>query len=453
MATEVVMPRLGWTMEVGQIVQWHKHDGDPVKAGEILFAIEGDKAVTDVEALETGILRVPPDAPEVGVEVPVGTLLAYLVAPGEPAPFKAAQQAATTPADSSQAPASLPADGVTASAPTTRRIDATGTTISPRAHRVAAELGLDWHAVQGTGATGRIVERDVRAAATQQSRQAPPRISPLVRHVAAQAVVDVEQLAAARPGQRVSRADVAAAARTTARIAPAAPGIPLSQVRRVIGARLAESAQTTVPVTLTAEADATELVRLRGQLAVDLAGTAERVPSYTALLVRLTALALVEHAALNSSLREEHLVQHPTVNIGVAVDTERGLLAPVIHDAQTKSVRRIAAEAADLVARTRAGRATPDDLQGATFTISNLGMYDIDAFTPVINLPECAILGVGRIVARPVVIDDVAETVAVRKMLALSLTFDHRVVDGAPAARFLQRLKHFVEHPLLWLTQ
>ena len=139
--------------------------------------------------------------------------------------------------------------------------------------------------------------------------------------------------------------------------------------------------------------------------------------------------------------------------IGIAVDTEKGLLVPVIHDAQTKSVQAIAVESARLIEQARAGKAALDDLTGGTFSISNLGMYEIDAFTPIINLPECAILGIGRIVARPVVVDAEAETIAVRKMVALSLTFDHRVVDGAPAARFLKRIKQFVEQPLVWLTR
>jgi pyruvate dehydrogenase E2 component (dihydrolipoamide acetyltransferase) len=141
------------------------------------------------------------------------------------------------------------------------------------------------------------------------------------------------------------------------------------------------------------------------------------------------------------------------VNVGVAVDTERGLIVPVLRDVQSRSVHQIAAESARLIAATRNGQLSGDDLRGGTFTITNLGSYDIDAFTPIINLPECAILGVGRIVARPVVVDEVSERIAVRKMVALSLTFDHRLVDGAPAARFLQRIKHFVEHPTLPLLR
>ncbi|HEX9441611.1 MAG TPA: 2-oxo acid dehydrogenase subunit E2, partial [Roseiflexaceae bacterium] len=188
-------------------------------------------------------------------------------------------------------------------------------------------------------------------------------------------------------------------------------------------------------------------------IVADVAGTDLAAPSYTDLLVRLVALALLEHPALNASLADDRIVQHSAVHVGIAVDTERGLLVPVVRDAHTKSVQQIASASAQLIAQARAGKAAPDDLRGGTFTITNLGMYEIDAFTPIINLPECAILGVGRIVARPIVIDEQAETIAVRKMMALSLSFDHRLVDGAPAAQFLKRVKHFVEHPYAWLTR
>ena len=156
---------------------------------------------------------------------------------------------------------------------------------------------------------------------------------------------------------------------------------------------------------------------------------------------------------MNASLVGDRIVYHDAVHVAVAVDTERGLLAPVVRDAHRKSLHQIAAESAGLIARARAGTASPDDLGGGTFTVSNLGMYDIDAFTPIVNLPECAVLGLGRVVPRPVVVDEETDTIAVRRMLSLSLSFDHRVVDGAPAARFLQRLKGMVERPYVWLTR
>jgi pyruvate dehydrogenase E2 component (dihydrolipoamide acetyltransferase) len=425
MAIPVVMPRLGWNMEVGTVVEWLKQDGDPVHAGDMLLLVESDKATTEVESLDSGILRFPADAPAVGEEVPVGGVLAFLVADGEAAPSargnghipQAAPAEVVAAAQTSSAPVP-PAPVVSPSA--TRGSEPPAA--SPRAIRIAAELGVDWTVLTGTGMGGRIVERDIRAAAEQAAAAAAPVAAPLPP-----------------PVVRLAAADETAS--------------PLTTTRRTIGERMVASMRTVAPVTLTTEVDATDLVRLRTDIAAALAGTETPIPTYTDLIARLVAVALGEFPDLNASLDGDRMVRHAAVHLGVAVDTERGLLVPVIRDAQTKSVQAIATESAWLIAAARTGTAKRDDLTGGTFTISNLGMYGIDAFTPIINLPECAILGVGRIVAKPVVVDEVAETISVRKMLALSLTFDHRVVDGAPAARFLQRIKQFVERPVLWLTR
>jgi pyruvate dehydrogenase E2 component (dihydrolipoyllysine-residue acetyltransferase) len=175
-------------------------------------------------------------------------------------------------------------------------------------------------------------------------------------------------------------------------------------------------------------------------------------PTYNDLLMKLTAVALREYAALNARFEGNEIVQSAAAHIGLAVDTERGLLVPVVRDAQDKTLRQIAAESASLVERARGGTLKADEMSGSTFSLSNLGMYDIDAFTPIINLPECAILGIGRITPKVVVLDAEAERTAIRQMMFLSLTFDHRLVDGAPAARFLQRIKQFIEQPYLWLV-
>ena len=201
---------------------------------------------------------------------------------------------------------------------------------------------------------------------------------------------------------------------------------------------------------MTTEADATEIWQLRETVKAD---GKQPVPSYTDILSRLVAVALTEHPALNARLEGDAIVQAATVNIGLAVDTERGLLVPVLRDVQAKSLPQIAVESADLIEKVRSGRVSAGELSGGTFTITNLGVYEVDAFTPLINLPECAVLGVGRITAKPVVVDAATERVAVRRMVFLSLTFDHRLVDGAPAARFLQRIKQFVEKPYLWITR
>jgi pyruvate dehydrogenase E2 component (dihydrolipoamide acetyltransferase) len=213
---------------------------------------------------------------------------------------------------------------------------------------------------------------------------------------------------------------------------------------------MAQSARTVAAVTLTTEADATELVALRERVRADSVGTELAVPSYNDLFAKILAVALAEQPELNASWTDAGIVQHGAVNVGIAVETERGLLVPVVRDVGGKSVREIGAELGRLVERARTGDASSDDLSGGTITITNLGRYEIDAFTPIVNPPEAAILGVGRVAARAVVVDEASERVAVRKMVALSLTFDHRIVDGAPAARFLQRVKHLVEHPHRW---
>jgi pyruvate dehydrogenase E2 component (dihydrolipoamide acetyltransferase) len=422
MAIEVVMPRLGWNMEVGTVVEWLKHDGDPVKAGEYLFLVESDKATTEVESLDSGVLRIPGNALRIGEELPVGTLLAYLVQEGENVPTNGGNGTSVS-AMSAPSASAAPVAAVTAPAP-----ERSGglPAASPRAIRVASELGVDWTKLTGTGGGGRIVERDVQAAHAQTAQAAQTAPVPA-------AVAPV-----AAPVSSLPATEVAA---------------PISSMRRIIGERMAQSAHTVAPVTLTTDADASALVRLRDEIAGALITTDTPAPSYNDLFTRLVAVALGEFPDLNASLTDGGIVRHAAVHMGIAVDTEKGLLVPVIRDAQAKSVQAIAVESARLIGQARAGRSSRDDLTGGTFTITNLGMYEIDAFTPIINLPECAILGIGRIVPRPVVIDEEAEVLAVRKMVALSLTFDHRVVDGAPAARFLKRVKQFVEQPLVWLTR
>ena len=459
MANEVVMPRLGWTMETGRVVEWLKSDGDEVEAGDFIFSVETDKAITEVESLDSGVLRIPPDAPEIGVEVAVGAMLAYILAPGESLP------AATSSGDGSSILASAGSDLATAAVAVPSEQVASGNNgrqhrsrISPRARRAATSLGIDWTTLVGSGSSGRIREQDVLGASSRQeappSESLTPRASPGVRRLAQERGISLGDIPATGPGGRVTRADVRAV--QTAVAIPPGVDVTLSPIRRITAQRMAESARTAAPVTLTTEADATDLLAIRARINAELAamaGVADPVPSVTDLLVKLSAQALTRHPDLNASFAGDRIIRHADVHIGVAVDSDRGLLAPVIRKAAQKSLHAIAEESAHLIAAARAGTAALDELQGGTFTISNLGMFEIDAFTPIINLPECAVLGVGRVVSRPVVIDEETEKIAVRKMLALSLTFDHRVVDGAPAARFLQALKGMIERPYGWLMR
>ena len=406
MAIEIVMPKLGWTMEEGVLDEWIKQDGEQVQAGDIIFVVESDKALQEIEAFDSGILRILPDAPPLGSTVKIGELLAYLVQPGETAPFEMDAPEAASAAAKSIAPHDAHASANQPAVASERRPSRSGgPAISPRAKRIAAELNVDWTTLSGSGSGGRIIERDVRAAA-----------------------------------QKV------AVARETA---PADKRIAMTRVRRLTRDRMVESARTAAPVTLSSEVDATELVLLRRNLKAD---GAEIVPSYTDLLATLVARALREHPALNASIDGDDAVLRGAINIAVAVDSERGLFAPVIHHADKLSLLELTSASAELVEFARQDALKPEHLHDASFTITNLGMYDIDAFTPIITMPQAAVLGVGRIVPRQVVTDAEAERTAVRQMMTLSLTFDHRLVDGAPAARFLQRVKQYVETPYLWLV-
>ena len=227
----------------------------------------------------------------------------------------------------------------------------------------------------------------------------------------------------------------------------------MSAVRRSIAEHMAASARTVAPVTLTCEVEATQLVVLRRQLKEDLSAENNPIiPTYNDILAKIVAQALMEHPQINARIDGEEIVFFPSAHIGMAVDTPRGLLVPVLRDVQAKSLRQIAGEAAALIEKTRLGTIAYEDLQDGTFTITNLGMYEIEAFTPIINLPQCAILGVGQIIPKQVVVDAELEKVAIQQRMALSLTFDHRLVDGAQAARFLQRSKRLIEKPYLWLA-
>ncbi len=400
MAIEIVMPKLGLAMEEGFLDEWIKQDGDEVQPGDILFIVESDKALQEIEAFDSGILRISPDAPPVGATVKIGELLAYLVAPGEDPPFEAARADDAGGARDSATDASASASISPPARTKEARPGENRPAISPRAKRVAQDLDVDWASLTGSGSSGRIIERDIRGAAAPAAEAAPARQS-------------------------------------------------LSRIRQLTRDHMAQSARSTAPVTLTTEADVTELHQLRRNLRAD---GSDIVPSYTDLLAKLVAAALAEHPALNASIDNNEIILHSAIHIGIAVDTERGLLVPVIRNADRLSPLELASVSADLVKRTRDSRITAEELQAGTFTISNLGMYEIDVFTPIINLPQCAILGLGRVLPRQVVLDAEAQRLAIRHLMPLSLTFDHRLVDGAPAARFLQRVKQYAEKPYLWLV-
>ncbi len=438
MPAEVILPVLGETMDEGTIVKWLADVGQYVEKGEPLYQVETDKAVLDVEAPASGFLR------EVfygaGQKVPVLAVVGLIASADEDA------GGPEVPKDERAAP-------MVAKAPRVEPVQSAKHTrifASPRARKAAAARDVDLALVHGTGPGGRIVERDVLA-----FTETRPSATPAARKVAASAGVDLVSVKGTGTGGRITRTDVEVALSAASgphqdvRASLAEERVPLAGVRRIVAERMSESAHRTARVTLTSEADATELVKLRSTLKEEMSASLGFAISYTDILVAVAARALHEHKYMNARLSENQIELLSQINIGVAVDTERGLLVPVVRGLHGKGIREIAQELRLLVARARDGKSTPDDLSGGTFTISNLGVYGIDAFTPIINLPECAILGVGRIRQMAAVVEG---QIAVRHRLWLSLTFDHRLVDGAPAARFLQRICQLVEQPYLMLV-
>jgi pyruvate dehydrogenase E2 component (dihydrolipoamide acetyltransferase) len=323
---------------------------------------------------------------------------------------------------------------------------------SPRARRLASEKRVDLEHVEPSGGMGvRVIERDVLDYLTQV-----PRATPLAKRVAAEAGVNLGSLTGSGIGGRITRQDVERTLQVaTPEHIPALPfvdmeileRVPLSGIRGVIAERMAHSARTTARVTLVMEVDATELASMRQRLKNKLETKWGFAPSYNDLLAKIVATALERHPYMNARLTEDAIENLKPINLGMAVDTEHGLKVPVIRDANCKSLRQFGIEFRQLVERARSRNLLPDDLTGGTFTLTSLGAFGVDAFTPVINYPEAAILGVGRIAEKAVAFEG---KLAVRTMCTLSLVFDHRLVDGAPAARFLAHIKELVEEPYLW---
>jgi pyruvate dehydrogenase E2 component (dihydrolipoamide acetyltransferase) len=402
-ATEVILPRLGQGMESGTIVRWLKSEGEPVQKGEPLFELDTDKVTQEVEAEAAGVLL------KIAVsegEVPVGKTVAFIGAEGEDVPEVAA--AADETSGTRYQPAVEAEPTVERQVPGTGLSDSSNGRIkaSPLARRIARERGIELSGIRGTGPDGRIVAEDVERA--EAGAPAAP--------VAAQAPV------AAGEVERVA----------------------LTNVRKTIARRLTEAWQ--IPVfQLQASADMTRVNALVARLR-------EREPelriTVTDVLTKVCAQALMRHREVNAEFTEDAILLHPSANVGLAVAAPQGLVVPVIRSAERLSLTEIARLRADLVGRARENKLRAEDIDGGTFTISNLGMYAVERFTAVLNPPQAAIVAVGATEERVVPLG--GET-AVRPMVTLTATFDHRAVDGAPAAAFLQTLKESLEDPGLAL--
>jgi pyruvate dehydrogenase E2 component (dihydrolipoamide acetyltransferase) len=392
------MPKLGMNMTEGTIVSWLVKEGERVAAGQVILAIETDKATQEVESPASGILAriLKPE----GETVPCNMVMAVIVEPGESVPADIPGMIAEGVAPKSEVEVKVDKPTlVGAQAPEGQDDESQRINISPSAKTLAKELGVDISQIMPRGS--RIKREDVEAAyAAMKARSGSAAPSPI------------------------------------AQVSPK----PMTTTRRKIAEHMSQSARSVARVGLTLEADATALVAWRNRL--EAAGTHI---SYNVLLAKLVAIALRELRYMNVQLADADTILEMTeINIGIAVEAERGLLVPVLRHVDQKKVATLQEEYAASTERALQGKSTLADLEGGTFTITNLGSLEIEQFMPIINVPECAILGVGAIIKKPVVINDL---IGIRPMLALTLAFDHRLVDGAPAARFLQRVKHLIETP------
>lgn len=453
---DVILPMLGETMNDGVIVEWMKAMGEPVKRGDVLFAVETDKAILEVEASAEGFLR--EILTPAGERVPVLAVVARITDTMDE-PLGPANHRASESADQRMSESANERIGESANQRIDESLSASRLFATPRARKLAEEEGVDLTKIVGTGQGGRIVEKDVAAYLA-----AALKVTPVARRLADSLDVDVSTVAGTGPAGRVTKEDVLKASPRISEVAPlpslAVPSAPparvlvetpMTGVRAIIAQRMHTSHVTTAPTSLTVEVDATPFAALREKLKARFAKELGFNISYNDLLMVIVAKALRRFPAVNARLDEAAGVIHQLdeINISLAMDTRRGLIVPVVRDVDRKGLLDIARITNDLVQRTRAGKVLPDELAGGTFTITNLGMFDIDAFAPIINLPEIAILGVGRIQDKPAVYNG---EICIRKLMWMSLTFDHRLVDGGPASRFLQYIKQLVEDPdLMWV--
>jgi pyruvate dehydrogenase E2 component (dihydrolipoamide acetyltransferase) len=418
MASEVKLPRLGQGMESGTIVRWLKTEGEPVAKGEPLFELDTDKVTQEVEAESDGVLLkiVVADG-----EVDVGTTVGIIGAQGEDVSELVAAPSGNGDAPAAaEAPAAVPKAGTPEQEPPAAeaeskaeaepaadappaRADGQPVKASPLARRIARERGIDLTQVVGTGPEGRVIAEDVEKAAVRPAAPAP----------------------AAAPEFEV---------------------VELTSTRKTIARRLTEAWQAPV-FQLTVSADATELVATRERM-VERMREGDTKPTVSDVLTRLVASALIRHRPVNANFVDGKLHRFQAANVGLAVAASAGLVVPVIRDADRKSVLQIAADRADIVSRARDGKLQLADLEGGTFTISNLGMYGIEQFVAVLNPPQVAILAVGSIEERPTAIDG---EFAIVPTMTMTLTCDHRAIDGSEGAEFLRDLKAFVESPALAL--
>jgi len=451
MPREIYLVKVGMTMTEGMVSEWFIADGAEVKKGEMLYALETEKVNLDVDAEADGTVK---HLVEAGVTLEPGDVVGYIFAQGENIPD-------VLPGATSQPEVVVSAEPVAVESAAPMAVEAVVSEgfvkASPAAKRLAKELDVNYLALQGTGPGGRIVEADVQSAASGQTASQQPAVaaiqsqssanikaSPLAKRIAEQRAIDLSQVRGTGPGGRIVQSDVENLGASIAQASGPAAGdmVPVKGMRKTIAQRMHQSLQESAQLTMDMAAVMDDAVKLREQLIREWDGAAR--PTFTDLVIKAAAKALQKHPLMNSQFGGTGIQLLNEIHVGIAVALPEGLVVPVVRHADQLSLKEIAIESARLATSARNGTLGLDDYAGGTFTISALGMFGVDSFTPIINQPQSGILGVNRI------LDGVAwegETPIRQKQMNLSLTWDHRVLDGAPAAEFLQTVVEYLSEP------
>ncbi|MCK8824210.1 dihydrolipoamide acetyltransferase family protein [Fuchsiella alkaliacetigena] len=441
MAYQVEMPKFGETMTEGTISKWFKQEGEEVVEGEAIFEVNTDKASLEVEAPASGVLAKILVAEE--ESAPINEVVAVIAEEGEEIDYESIKGSAKqeeSEAEVEKTPATAQQKKEKKTLKLSEKVKA-----SPAARRLAREQRVELATITPQDGREVIIAADLRA------RQEKVQATPVAKKMAQEKGIDLAELEGSGPGGWIAREDVEAylsskeeASSLKAEQPVAESGeqeIPMTGIRKIVAQRMSQSASEAPHVTLTSRVDMTEVVSLRERLKEKV----EQRITYTDIINLVTAQALAEYPNLNAHIRGESIIIKDSVNLGLAVDIEEGLVVPVIDNADQLGLKELASQREELVEQALAGKLSSEEMQGSTFTVTNLGGFGVEIFTPIINSPEVAILGIGKISEEAVVVE--GEVVA-RPTLWLSLSFDHRAVDGAPAGEFLQRLKELFENPV-----
>ncbi|KYD21286.1 MULTISPECIES: dihydrolipoamide acetyltransferase family protein [Anoxybacillaceae] len=420
MAVEIFMPKLGMSMKEGTVVEWLKKKGDKVKKGESVVVISSDKIETDIEAPQDGVLL------EILVEqdetVEVGKVIGYIGQEGEEAGDQSNEAPQETPQQAMQEVAV--SVGTIEPKAILRQTSRHMLRVSPAARKLAREAGIDLSNIKGSGPKGRITKADVeKAIQLKQASLQPVSEKQMIEETGQITIAETSQITTEQKGVTVK---------------------PVTGMRKVIATRMFASLQQTAQLTIHMKVDVTELLELQKKLREELQDEPDIKLTITDFIARATVLALCAHKQMNSLYQNGNIHTYDSVHLGIAVALENGLVVPVIPYAEKLSLKEISKKIKELSVRAREGKLSSEEMKGSTFTITSLGAYGVEFFTPVLNPPEVGILGVGTVTDTPVFVGDAIQK---RKILPLSLTFDHQVIDGAPASQFLTTIKNYLEKP------